>query len=147
MLAPAYNLLAYPACLALTVYWMWPLGRCWRDLHGARAPAPERLERCRRRVVNLPAYLVCLNLLGWLPGAVVFPLGVCAIGGWRHAPSVGALFGVSFVVAALVTSVQTFFLVEAWLVRTVYPDFFRDARPAEVRDTIRLRLGPRLVLY
>ena len=42
------------------------------------------------------------------------------------------LFAISFFVSALLTTAQTFFLLEAYLVEFVYPLLFQDARPADV---------------
>src|SRR5581483_2470459 len=72
-----YNLAAYPGCVGLMAYLLWLPARCLGDLRAGRPVAPGRLEACRRRVINLPFTQVCLNVLGWMPGAVVFPLGIC----------------------------------------------------------------------
>ncbi len=144
---PAYNLVAYPLCALLLLRLLWPLRPCLRDLRAGAPVAPARLERCRRLLVNLPAYQVGINLLGWAPGAVVFPLGVCLLGGWDNAGAVWLHFAVSFLVSALLTTVQTFFLLEWFLVEFVYPEFFADARPADVRGVLRLPLGWRLFCY
>jgi adenylate cyclase len=142
-----YNALAYPSCLLLMLYLLWPLARCLRDLRAGVPVAPARLERCRRLLVNLPWYQVCVNLLGWAPGALVFPLGICLLGGWDNAGPIWLHFFISFLVSALLTTVQTFFFLEAFLVEVIYPEFFRDARPAEVLGTLRVPLGWRLFLY
>lgn len=142
-----YNLFAYPLCVGLLVYLLWPLSRC---LHGLRAGAPvpqPQLERCRRRLVNLPLYVVCLNCLGWLPGALFFPLGIYLLGGWENSAAIWLHFLVSFLVSTLLTTMQTFFLLEAFLVEMVYPEFFQDARPAEYLGTLRIPLPVRLFLY
>jgi adenylate cyclase len=142
-----YNAVAYPACVLLMLYLLRPLARCLRDLRAGVPVGPARLERCRRLLVNLPWYQVCVNLLGWTPGALVFPLGICLLGGWDNAGPIWLHFLVSFLVSALLTAVQTFFFLEAFLVEVIYPEFFRDARPAEVLGTLRVRLGWRLALY
>jgi adenylate cyclase len=142
-----YNLVAYPACLGVVCFLLVPLSRCLRDLRAGRAVKPGRLEQCRRTLVNLPFYQVWINFLGWLPGAVVFPLGICVLGGWDNGLVIWRHFVVSFLVAALLTSVQTFFLLEAFLIKIVYPDFFRGARPAEVLGTWRVPLRARLLMY
>ncbi len=142
-----YNLVAYPLCLGLLIYLVWPLSRCLGDLRAGRPIAPERLEGCRRRVVNLPFFTVCLNFLGWAPGAVVFPLAICLGGGWANWWPIWWHFVVSFFVSALLTTAQTFFILELFLMAVVYPDFFRDARPAEVRGVWRVSFTLRLFLY
>src|SRR5947209_8729593 len=107
---PAYNLVAYPLGVALLLRLLGPLRSCLRDLRAGAPVAPARLERCRRLLVSLPAYQVGINLLGWAPGAVAFPLGVCLLGGWDNAGRIWLHFAVSFLVSALLTTAQTFFL-------------------------------------
>ncbi len=147
VLVPAYNLVAYPLCLGLVVYLLLPVVRTHRRLRAGGVPPPGRVEACRRRLINLPSYQGGINLLGWLPGAVVFPLGICLLAGWHNAGAVWLQFGVSFTVSALVATVQTFFLMEAFLINVFYPEFFRVARPAEVRGTLRVPFGMRLILF
>jgi adenylate cyclase len=144
---PVYNLVAYPVCLGLMVWLLLPLSRCLRALRAGELIKPAQLERCRRRLVNLPFHQVCVNFLGWLPGAVVFPLGICLLGGWHNAASIGGHFAVSFVVSALMSTVQTFFLLETFMIEVVYPEFFQEARPAEVLGAWRIPLKVRLLLY
>jgi adenylate cyclase len=128
---PVYNAIAYPVCLGLMIYLIWPLWRCLADMRAGRPVPPDFLAWCRRRLVNLPSYQVLLNGLGWLPGAVFFPWIVCWLGGPHRAGDIWLAFTISFVVAAFLATIQTFFLVEAYLMGFLYPEFFRDSRPAE----------------
>lgn len=147
VVAPAYNLIAYPVCLGWIALLLIPLARCRSDLRARQPVAPARLEQCRQRLINLPLYQVGINFLGWLPGAILFPLGIGLLGGWDNALFIGGQFILSFLVTALLTITQTFFLLEAFLIRVVYPDFFQDARPAETLGTVRISLRGRLLLY
>ncbi len=143
----AYNLVAYPAGLGILIYLLWPLSACLGDLRAGRPVGLGRLVRCRLLLVNLPFYQVTLNFLCWAPGAVLFPLGICLLGGWNNAVPIWEHFAVSFLVSALMTTVQAGFLLEAFLVRVVYPEFFHDARPASIPGAVRIPLGVRLLLY
>jgi adenylate cyclase len=143
-----YNLVAYPVCLALVAALLRPLARCRRQLLGGGPVDTDLLALCRRRLVNLPALQVCINFLGWIPGAAVFPLGIGLLGGWENIGAIWWQFAVSFLVSALLTTVQTYFLVEAFLFRYVYPDFFRDARPAAIEGGVfRITFRQRMILY
>jgi adenylate cyclase len=143
-----YNLVAYPSCLAVMAYLLVPLARCRRRLCGAAPVSPGMLARCQRRLINLPGLQVCLNFLGWIPGAVVFPLGIGLLGGWDDIGVLWWQFGVSFLVSALLTTVQTYFLLEAFLFKYVYPDFFRDDRPAAIEGgVLRITFRLRMILY
>ncbi len=147
VLVLAYNLAAYPLGLWVLLAILRPLSGCLSCLRAGRPIAPARLERCRRLLVNLPAIQVGVNFLCWAPGAVVFPLALCGLGGWGNAWPIWQHFAVSFLVAALLTTVQTFFLLEWFLMQVVYADFFKDDRPADVRGAWRISLRWRLVLY
>ena len=59
------------------------------------------LARRRPRLINLPFHTVYLNFLGWIPGAVFFPLLICALGGTHEARAIWAQFAVSFTVSAI----------------------------------------------
>jgi adenylate cyclase len=143
-----YNLVAYPLCLALMVVILRPLARCRRHLCGGGPVSPGLLARCQRRLINLPGLQVCVNFLGWLPGAVVFPLGIGLLGGWKDIGPIWGQFAVSFVVSALLTTVQTYFLLEAFLFKYIYPDFFRQDRPADVVGGVfRISFRQRMILY
>ena len=125
-----------------------PVARCRRQLRGGGPVSPALLARCQRRLVNLPALQVCLNFLGWIPGAVVFPLGIGLLGGWEDIGAIWWQFAVSFLVSALLTTVQTYFLVEAFLFKYVYPDFFRADRPAAIEGGVfRITFRQRMILY
>src|SRR6266496_3555139 len=127
-----YNIIAYPLCLGLMLVLIVPLAGCRRRMQfGDGMPAAD-LEYCRRRVVNFPLIQVVLNFLGWIPGAVYFPAIVCGLGGGHEAHEIWTRFIISFVISAVYATVQTFFLMEWFLVAVVYPELFRDARPAEV---------------
>jgi adenylate cyclase len=143
---PTYNAVAYTGALAAILYFILPLRRCREALLAGRPVSSQELWRCRRLLVNLPLYQVWLNLLGWLPGAVLFPLGICLLGGWEGAASIWTQFCVSFTVSALLTTMQTYFLLETFLVETLYRELFRDARPAEIEGAMRLTLGQRIFL-
>src|SRR5262249_1597758 len=66
---------------------------------------------------------------------------------WQRAGAIWLQFGVSFTVSALLTTVQTFFLMEGFLIAVFYPEFFHDARPAEIHGTLRISYGVRLLLF
>ena len=135
---PVYNCIAYPVGIALTIYLLLPVARCRRRLLAGEAVPPKELERSRRRLVNVPFYQVGINFLGWLPGAVVFPLVICWLGGGHNAEWIWIQFVLSFIVSALLTTAQTFFVLEWFLMGYFYADFFKDARPSDIRGVVRV---------
>ncbi len=143
---PAYNLLAYPIPVAVGIWLVRPLRACRRRLLAGEGVEPGQLERCRQRLINMPFHAMWLTVLGWLPGAVFFPLVICGLGGTNQAGRIWVDFGVSFTVAALFTTVQTFAVLETFTIEVLYPDFFRGARPADVPGVVRISFRTRLAL-
>lgn len=141
---PIYNLVAYPVGLGLMIILIFPLARCWWALERNPTLPSANLEFCRRRLVNFPFIQVIINFLAWIPGAVFFPAVVCGLGGGHEAGEIWKRFGISFVISAVYATAQTFFLMEWFLVAVMYPDFFRDARPAEVKGVVRIPFGVRM---
>ncbi len=141
---PLYNVIAYPACFALILYLFRPLQRCLALLRAGAPVEPAFLEYCRRRVLSLPSLQLGVNLLGWLPGAVFFPLVVVVLGGTEGQARIWWGFFNSFVICALFTTAQTFFILESYLVAYLYPLFFRDTRPEQVAGFRRITYGMRL---
>jgi adenylate cyclase len=141
-----YNVLAYPVCLGVVVYLLRRLASC-RECLRAGDPLPPGLPACQRLLVNFPALTVAVSFLGWLPGAVVFPLGIFWWGGWQNATAITWQLVVSFTLSAFLTTSQTFFLSEAWLFKFVYPDFFKQERPAQLRGVVRISFALHLLMH
>ena len=81
-LVNVYNVAVYPLCIALCFAVVWPVFRHWRRLSRGDEPvALDEADRIRRRVATFPVWAIGVALLGWLPGAVVFPWGLHAWAG------------------------------------------------------------------
>lgn len=142
-----YNLVAYPVCVGFVIGLLRPVARAQGQLAAGRDVPPGTLLRCQRRLVNLPMYQIGVNLAGWLPGAVVFPLGIGLGGGWENFWPIAGQFAVSFVVSALLTTAHTYFLLEAYLFTFLYPAFFQHDRPAALAGPHRITFRQRLAFY
>jgi adenylate cyclase len=141
-----YNVIAYPVCLSTMIVLLWPLMKCRRQLlAGVTVPVKE-LDYCRRRLVNLPVLQIAVNFLGWFPSGIFLPLVTCWVGGDHNGLAIWTQFLVSVSVTAVFTTAQTFFILEAHLIDNLYPDFFQDARPAEVRGVHRIPFYTRLII-
>ena len=143
----AYNGLAYPVLVTVGVYAV--LG-VYRRLPGVAAAPGAAADDVRRRALDLGWWMIGLAAAGWLPGAVLFPLGIDLLAGgvgW----GVYAHYGVSFVLSWLVAVVFSYLGVMAVVLRALVPhlgnpDAYRpDAAWAEVRPAARL-IGPCVVL-
>ena len=142
---PIYNTMAWPLCMGAIVYLFWPLRRCLKRIHAGEAIEPAFMEFCRRRVMNLPRRALWVNAWGWLPGMVYFPLVVCVVGGPGNWATIWLQFPVSFIISALITVAQTFFITELFLIAFLYPVFFRDSRPELVGGVAQIPYQQRLI--
>ena len=106
-----YNLIVYPVCVALLVYRAYPIFHISGEV--------DLVER-RRRIVSLPLWIVVLGAIGWLPGAVLFPLGIHLVAG-PLASSIIGHFIIDFVLSALIAVTYSYFGAEAILLRVLYP--------------------------
>jgi adenylate cyclase len=141
------NAVMFSICMGLMVLLFRPLYLCRRDLIAGQTVTRERLVSCQRLLINLPFWQLCINLFGWIPGAVVFPVGICLLGNWQNAGLIWAGFAASFLVSAFMATVLTFFLMEAFELRFLFEDFFPNDRPAETPGAIRIPLRYRFLFY
>jgi adenylate cyclase len=141
-----YNVLAYALCLGAVVHLVRKMV-CCRGCLRAGDQLPPGLPACQRLLVNFPALTVAISFLGWLPGAVVFPLGIFWLGGRHDAAAITWQFVVSFTLSAFLTTSQTFFLSEAWLFKFIYPDFFKQESPAQLHGVVRISFALHMLMY
>ncbi len=141
-----YNLLAYPPLLgvwcAIVLSLREPLGRAAR---GEPLP-PDRLERARRRVINLPWWPVVLAGGGWALCVPVFLLALRAAPGELD-PRLYAHLPISFAISGMIAITHAFFVLELLSQRLLYPLVFRAARPWATRGAWALSLRARGVLW
>jgi adenylate cyclase len=140
-----YNPLAYVACSAGGLYALAPLLKTHRRLLRGDEVAADDLQRCRRTLLHFPLVLALIVFVGWLGGGIFFPSLVCSLADVRHAGAVWGQFVVSFGVSGLVTTAQTFFLAEEFLIVVLYPLYFNSVRPSDV-EAFRLPFYSRLLL-
>jgi len=141
---PLYTALTWISGMGLCVWLTRPLLVFLRARNGAQEISAEVKQAAQRRLINLPWYQLLCNFLLWMPGGIYFPVMICAIGGPEHAPSIAIKFLASFTVSAVVTSFQTYVLLERFLLGYLYPALFTDVRPAEVEGGIHLPFQLRL---
>ena len=135
LMVVAYNLVVYPVCGGIGLYLF---GRVVRSLPRLAAlPGPE-VDGLRRRARRLAWQVAALGALGWMPGALVFPVTIHLATGslpWQ----VYAHFAVSFTLAGLIGVVFSYLglqyvVFRALLPRLGNPDVYTPAKVwAEVR--------------
>jgi serine/threonine protein kinase len=133
-----YNVAVYPACVVAMLALVVPLRRVVRALAGPEPPAAPAVAAARRRALRLPTWCVILSCVGWLPGAVLFPLGINYLAGPLDS-DVFPHFLISFTIAGLIALTYSFFGAQYLALRVLYPMLWTEAR--DLRGTARAELA------
>jgi adenylate cyclase len=141
-----FNGLIYPPLTAIWIAILLSLREPLRRLTAGEAVEPGRLERARRRVINLPWWAVVLPGSGWLLCIPVFLEALV------HTPDpldqrLYVHLPVSFAISAMISITHGFFIIELLSQRLLYRVFFRDARPWAMRGALALSLRARGVMW
>jgi hypothetical protein len=76
-----YNALVYPACVLCIAALVLPVRRVWLGLAGPEPPTDAQVRSARKAALRLPMWSVLLSIVGWLPGGIIFPLGIDRLSG------------------------------------------------------------------
>ena len=134
-----YNAVVYPFCLWVVWRWVIPIFQLLRRLGGPERVEAEEAARLRRRALGVPALSVGLSCLGWLPGGLLFPLGI----DWLAEPVPAAVVGhflVSFTIAGLIATTYSYFGIQFFVLRVLYPRLWLD--PKAPRQQAQRELHP-----
>jgi adenylate cyclase len=142
----AYNLLVYPAAVAIWLWIVFSLRRPYRDLLEGREVPPARLDTACRRVIDLPWSGSMVSGAAWLFCIPVFLVSLLSVGEglstlllW-HLP-------ISFLVSAFISITQSFFLIELAAHWGLFPLFFRHTRPDQMPRIHPLSLRGRGLMW
>ncbi len=119
-----FNLLVYPPALAVWASVVGSLRAPFRALTRGEVVDAARLAQARRRVINLPWWIVLVSGTGWLLCIPVF-LWHLATGPEPLQPMVYTHLPVSFVISGMIAITHGVFGVELLSQRLLYPVFFR----------------------
>lgn len=144
----AYNVLVYPLCIALLGIAAAPAFRLRRQwMSRWRGIESEQIDRIRHRVLHWPIWVVGLSCLGWLPGGIVFPLGIGVLAE-RAGADVFSHFLVSFAISGLIALTYSFFGVQYVVLRVCYSKLWGDVQNFRERARQELaRVAPRLRFF
>lgn len=141
-----FNALVYPPAVALWASVVWSLRRPFRALRRGDAVAPAQLARARRRVINLPWWIVLVSGTGWLLCVPVF-LWHLATGPEPLHRMVYTHLPVSFVISGMIATTHGLFGVELLSQRLLYPVFFRGTAAWKTPGARALSLRARGLLW
>jgi eukaryotic-like serine/threonine-protein kinase len=139
-LSLVYNVVVYPAFIWVVYRLVAPAFRAVRELDRSGATDAAEVANVRRQILKLPAWALGLSCLGWLPGGLVFPLGIDLMAG----PIDRAVYGhflISFTISGLIALTYTFFGIQLMVLRVIYPQLWVDAQ--DLRKTMVAELGNR----
>ncbi len=142
-----WNVIAYPAAVALWVWLILSLRPAFRQLlRGEAVPPADTLEVARRRLVHLPWYGAAISGVAWLLGAAVFPISL-SLGGHPMDPQLLWHLPISFAVSGFIALTQSFFLIEWSSQWGLYPAFFQDVRPDRLKGIHPISLRTRGLMW
>ncbi len=134
-----YNLLVYPLTLFAAGVLVYPVWQCWQQLQAAEPLDAETVVQTRRRLLSLPGWAMVLSAAGWLPGGLLFPLGIDLLAGGCDG-AVFFHFVLSFTISGLIALTYSVFAVQYVVLRVLYPRWRLDAQG--FRDRAREELQP-----
>lgn len=141
-----FNAVVYPVAVGLWLWAVLSLRRPCQQLQDNQPVAPERLLRARKRVINLPWWVVIVGGICWLLCIPVFLLALSRAPGELN-PYVWFDLPVSFAISALIAITHSFFIIELLTQKLLYPLMFQEARPEQTSGAFPLSLKQRGVLF
>lgn len=142
-----YNAVIYPVCLLAMYLTVQPVYRGWAWFLRTQGYPPDGVLALRRRVLGLSDRAVAFGLLGWMPGALIFPVCIDLLAGplpWEEYTH----FAVSFVLSGLIATVYSYFGVQAVALRVMYPHLGdADSHEPGVRRAELSRAGQLLPIF
>jgi hypothetical protein len=110
----------------------------WRALDRSMLLDERSLATARADVLRWPLIAVALACLGWLPGALLFPLVIHLVAG-PVPTAVFTHFGISFSISGVIALTYSFFGVEYVVLTALYPRFLEDA--PDLKSAVTKELG------
>jgi len=133
-----YNAITYPICVGMACWLIVPVMRAWRELHRKESTSDiSDVAAMRRRALAFPLWTAALSCLGWLPGALLFPLIINLAAG-PISSKVFLHFVFSFSISGLIALTYSGLAVQWVVLRVIYPRMWADG--SGFRETARQEL-------
>jgi eukaryotic-like serine/threonine-protein kinase len=133
-----YNLAVYPACLVAFVGLIRPVLRAWREFQKGDPITNEQVTRARLLSLSWPRRAIVLSIIGWLPGSILFPLGIHLLAAplprvvYEH-------FLISFWTSGLIAMTYSYFGVQFMVLRVFYPNLWADTNGLSRQARVELQ--------
>jgi len=141
-----YNLVAYPVAVAAWLWIVYSLRPSFRALLAGEVVPPQQLDAARRRVIHLPWKGALVSGLGWLGCIPVFLISLASLGEPLSMPLRWHLPN-SFLISAIISMTQSFFLIELTSHQRLFPVFFHGTRPDQMKRIYPLTLRWRGLMW
>lgn len=136
-----YEPLAIVLCVVAALRFERPVRQVLDYSDVQEVPAPI-LTKARKRLLSIPYFYICINLLAWILAALLFPLVLVFEGA---AGILVALTAAQCLIIGITTCAMAFFLVEALLQTCFMPRIFPKGGVFDVQGVPRTRIITRLV--
>jgi adenylate cyclase len=141
-----FNAVVYPMGVGVWVWAVLSLRQTCQQLEQQQPVPSDQLLQARRRVINLPWWVVAIAATVWLLCIPVFLIALMQAPGELN-PRILFDLPVSFLIAALIATTHSFFLVELATQHLLYPLLFQEVRPFQISGTVPLSLRWRGLLF
>lgn len=118
-----YNLIVYPVAMALGLFAIWPIWRCWNALERGQPIEEESVRAARQRALQLPGWIAALTAGGWFPGGILFPLLIPDLD-----LRLKVHFFISFYLSGLIALAYSLCGAQFVVLRGLYPGMWCDVR-------------------
>ena len=133
------NPVAYPICAALVIAYILYGLRPWLKLKQGRPCLEMDLAAARKHLLQIPALCSIVGTLGWLGGAITFPVAIyCFAGGFDS--NVLIHFILSFMISCAIGVVFSYSLILAIAIYVIYPTCFQT--PHKFTEFAEAEIGP-----
>jgi sigma-B regulation protein RsbU (phosphoserine phosphatase) len=113
-----------------------PVAVYLRRVDASKEIHPALLEKCRRRVLNLPVILGLINLMLWIGVTAVFTPVIVGVTGMTATGFLYIFFRT--IIIGLVATYIGFFLIDEHVKKQLIPYFFPKGKLANISNSIRL---------
>lgn len=134
------NPIAYPICAALVIAYILYGLRPWLKLRQGKPCSEAELVGARKHLLQIPALCSIVGTLGWIGGAIAFPVVIYCYAGDGFGSGVLMHFIFSFTISCAIGVVFSYSLLLAIAIYVIYPTCFQT--PHKFTEFAEAEIGP-----